>query len=457
MRKLLIVDDDPGVLRALKWSLDSYDLVTATDRASAVAAFDQHRPPVVALDMGLPPAVDDASEGLATLDAILAIEPSTKVIMVSGNEVRAHAVAAIDRGAADFYAKPIDENILSLIIKRAFHVFDLEAENRHLKDAQDRSFHGIIASCEAMRDLCRMIEKIARANAAILLNGESGTGKELVARALHRLSRCPDGPFVAINCAAIPENLLESELFGHEKGAFTGADRQVKGKIELADGGTLFLDEIGDMPLALQSKLLRVLQERQIERIGGRRPIAVDVRIVSATHQKLDELIPAGKFREDLYFRLAQISLKIPPLRERGDDIILLARHLIDRFAIEQSKKAPKLTADAATALLQHAWPGNVRELENRIQRAVIFEEGGAITARDLDLAEPGAAAPAEPPAEPLLLTTLHDARKQAERRAVLAAIDRADGNISEVAKLLDVSRPTVYTLMRQHGIQSTS
>ena len=449
----MIVDDDPGVRRTLKWSLGDYDLITAADRTSALSQFRKHRPAVVALDMGLPPAVDDASEGLAILDAILTLEPTTKVIVVSGNNERENALRAIARGAVDFYAKPIDEDVLSLIIQRAFLIFDLEAENRTLRDMTGQTFHGIITADRSMQELCRMIEKIATSKAAVLIGGESGTGKELAARALHRLSSRADASFTAINCAAIPEALLESELFGHEKGAFTGADRQVKGKIELADGGTLFLDEIGDMPLPLQSKLLRFLEERQIERIGGRSSIPVDVRIISATHQHLDEMIEEGRFREDLYYRLAQLNIHMPPLRDRGSDVVLIARHFIERFANEQGKKPPRLEQAAIDTLCTHDWPGNIRELENRLRRAVIFEEGGAIQAADLDLAQDSNAKPAGP----AVLTTLKLARERAEIDVITATLKATGGNISEAAKRLDISRPTLYSLIRQHGISNSS
>lgn len=449
----MIVDDDPGVRRTLKWSLDRYDLVTAADRTSAISQFTKHRPAVVALDMGLPPAVDDASEGLAILDAVLALEPTTKVIMVSGNGDRANALRAIARGAVDFYAKPIDEDVLALIIERAFHIYDLETENRQLRAATSGQFHGIITADRSMQELCRLIEKVAPSNVAVLIGGESGTGKELAARALHRLSPQAESAFTAINCAAIPENLLESELFGHEKGAFTGADRQVKGKIELADGGTLFLDEIGDMPLPLQAKLLRFLQERQIERIGGRVPIPVDVRVISATHQRLDEMIEDGSFRQDLYYRLAQLTIQIPPLRDRGEDVVLIARHLIEQFAVEHAKQPPRLGPDAMTVLLDHDWPGNIRELENRLRQAVILEENATITAADFDLARTAGS----PPSSKVKLTTLRQARERAERDVLTATLTTVDGNLSEAAKRLDISRPTIYNLMRQHGISNSS
>jgi len=453
MRKLLLVDDDPGILRGLKWSLEDYELITAGNRAEALALFREHRPNVVTLDLGLPPAVDDASEGLAALDAILALDPNTKVIVVSGNNDRTNAVVAVGRGAADFYHKPIDAEILSLLIARAFAVFDLEEENRRLREAGKDTPHGILTGNAAMQDVCLMLERVAASHANVLLIGESGTGKELAARALHRASERRDGPFIAINCAAIPEHLLESELFGHEKGAFTGADRQVKGKVELADGGTLLLDEIGDMPVSLQAKMLRFLQERQIERVGGRKVIQVDTRIVSATHQDLQELIRQGRFRDDLYFRLAQITITIPPLRERGDDAVLLARQFVERFAIEQKRKPPTLTTDAVDGIRRHSWPGNIRELENRVQRAVILANNEGLTAADLGLEATDQRAPSPDDAA----IPLRRAREHAEARAIEACLRRVQGNLTAAAKILEVSRPTLYTLMRQHGISPPS
>jgi len=453
MRKLLLVDDDPGILRGLKWSLEDYELITAGNRAEALALFREHRPNVVTLDLGLPPAVDDASEGLAALDAILALDPNTKVIVVSGNNDRTNAVVAVGRGAADFYQKPIDAEILSLLIARAFAVFDLEEENRRLREAGKDTPHGILTGNAAMQDVCLMLERVAASHANVLLIGESGTGKELAARALHRASERRDGPFIAINCAAIPEHLLESELFGHEKGAFTGADRQVKGKVELADGGTLLLDEIGDMPVSLQAKMLRFLQERQIERVGGRKVIQVDTRIVSATHQDLQELIRQGRFRDDLYFRLAQITIAIPPLRERGDDAVLLARQFVERFAIEQKRKPPTLTTDAVDGIRRYTWPGNIRELENRVQRAVILANNEGLTAADLGLEATDQRAPLPDDAA----IPLRRAREHAEARAIEACLRRVQGNLTAAAKILEVSRPTLYTLMRQHGISPPS
>ena len=442
MRKLLLVDDDPGILRALRWAFGEYELLTAQDRHDALEQVRRHKPAVVTLDLGLPPAVDDASEGLAALDEILTLAPTTKVIVVTGQEDRGNAVAAVGRGALDFYSKPVDAEILGLIVARAFHVHELEAENRRLRAGPAALTHGILTAHAGMQALCRTIEKIATAHASVLITGESGTGKELVARALHASSGRRDGIFVAINCAAIPENLLESELFGFEKGAFTGAIRQTRGKIELADGGTLFLDEIGDMPPALQAKLLRFLQERQVERLGGRGLIPVDVRVLSATHRDLPQLIKVGSFREDLYYRLAQLTVAIPPLRDRGDDAILIARHLAERFAVEQKRRAPRFAHDAMAAISRHAWPGNVRELENRIQRAVILNEDGEIGACDLDLLHASEAA----------VMSLRAARELAERQVVAAVLRQTSGNLTAAAKILEISRPTLYTLLRQHG-----
>ncbi|HSG33129.1 MAG TPA: PEP-CTERM-box response regulator transcription factor, partial [Sphingomonadaceae bacterium] len=416
---LLAIDDDLGIQRSLKWCFDDYEVMTAGDRSSAVKVMEELRPAVVTLDLGLPPAVDDATEGLATLKAILAIEPTTKVIVVSGNEDHANAVRAIAEGAYDFYSKPIDEEVLQLIIRRAFHVYELEAENRALRTGSSDD-HGILTASENMQSVCNMVEKIAPTDAAVLLLGESGTGKELLAKALHKRGGRADGPFIAINCAAIPENLLESELFGHEKGAFTGAIKSLKGKIELAHGGTLFLDEIGDMPPSLQGKLLRFLQEREIERIGGREIIPVDVRVVSATHRNLRKLIDDGSFREDLFYRIAEIVVDIPPLRDRGDDAVLLAQHFAIRIATQMQTPAVKLTADAADAIRAYKWRGNVRELENRVKRAVIMANRSVVNAADLDLpsATPRGQGSDSAPAE---LISLRDAREQAERQAIMA------------------------------------
>jgi two-component system, NtrC family, response regulator len=449
--KLLVVDDDRGILQALKWSFDSYDLVTASDRSEAVAAMRRHSPKVVTLDLGLPPHVDDPREGLATLKEILTIAPTTKIIVVSGNDERQNAVEAIGLGAWDFYSKPIDADTLSLIVSRAFHVHALEEENRRLRLRSRGGLESLITSNPRMLEICRTIEKVAPADVSVLLQGESGTGKEIVANAIHGLSRRSEGPFIPINCGAIPETLLESELFGYEKGAFTGALRQTKGKIELAAGGTLFLDEIGDMPAALQVKLLRFLQERRVDRLGSRTSIDVDVRIICATHQDLQRQIAEGRFREDLFYRISGIPIVIPPLRERGEDAVLIARHLIERFATEQGRRPPLLGEDASHAIRRHSWRGNVRELENRVRRAIILSAGPDLRANDLDLGNDEPDAPHNAPSGQV--TSLREAREQAERLVVQNALNQAQGNLSAAARLLEVSRPTLYALLRQHRL----
>ena len=444
-QNLLLVDDDPAILRMLRWSFESYQVHTASNRTEALRQVAETRPPVVTLDLGLPPMPDDAVEGLATLEQILSTAPDTKVIVVTGNEDRANAVKAIGLGAYDFYQKPIDAEILSLIVDRAFKVWELEAENRRLKQTGDETFFGITTASEPMQRVCRSIEKVAPTDASVLLLGESGTGKELLARAIHNLSDRKNAPFVAINCGAIPEALLESELFGHEKGAFTGAIRQVKGKIELAQRGTLFLDEIGDMPMSLQVKLLRFLQERVIERIGGRDQIAVDVRIICATNRNLHERIADGQFREDLFYRISEISIDIPPLRARGDDSVVLACHFVEKYGRSDNKRKLKLSAEALAALREYHWPGNVRELENRVKRAVILAESSLIGAADLDL---------QPTEVANTIPTLREAREKAERSILLDALNNAEGNLSVAAKMLGVSRPTIYSLLKQLNVK---
>ncbi|TRW14118.1 PEP-CTERM-box response regulator transcription factor [Glacieibacterium frigidum] len=446
-RKLLVVEDDEGLQRQLRWSYEDYEVIVAGDRTAAMEAMRTYAPAVVTLDLGLPPDPDGVSEGFATLTEILRHAPATKVIVASGHGARDSAIRAIAGGAFDFYAKPVDIDELGLIVRRAFHVYDLEAENRRLSDAvgpQD-VLGGIVTGAPEMLKVARMIERVATADVSVMLLGASGTGKELLARGLHNASLRKAKPFIAINCAAIPENLLESELFGYEKGAFTGAAKTTEGKIELAEGGTLFLDEVGDIPLPLQVKLLRFLQERVIERIGGRRPIPVDVRIVCATHQDLDAMIASTRFREDLYYRLAEIVVRIPSLSERPGDATLLAHHFLAKFSRDHGRPFKGFTPAAIAAMTDWHWPGNVRELENRLKRAVIMAEGIRLDAADLDLGgkEDGAAA-----------LNLKTAREQADRRAIRLAMARTEGNISSTAKLLGVSRPTLYDLLKQYGLE---
>ncbi|MBX9814688.1 MAG: sigma-54-dependent Fis family transcriptional regulator [Proteobacteria bacterium SG_bin5] len=444
MKKLLIVEDDLGLQRQLRWAYEGYEVLTAADRAGAIEALRAHEPAVVTLDLGLPPDPDGVTEGFATLADILRLKPDTKVIVASGHGARDSALRAIAEGAWDFYHKPIDIDALGLIVARAFHVHALEAENRRLATSAPAGVGGIITASEAMHKVLRTVERVAAADVSVMLLGASGTGKELLARALHDGSR-RKGAFVAINCAAIPETLLESELFGHEKGAFTGAVKTTEGKIEAAQGGTLFLDEVGDIPLPLQVKLLRFLQERVIERIGGRKAIPVDTRIVCATHRDLEAMVAAETFREDLYYRLAEIVVRIPSLAERPGDALLLARHFIAKYAKAMGSAVNGLAPDAAAAIEAWRWPGNVRELENRVKRAVIMAEGKKVTAADLDLAAPEAA-------EPLNLKAVREA---ADRAAIAQALARASGNISNTAKLLGISRPTLYDLLKSYDIHA--
>jgi two-component system NtrC family response regulator len=445
-QKILLVEDDPGLQKQLKWSLSDFELVMATDRDGAIAQLRRHEPPVVLLDLGLPPDVDGATEGLAALQQILSLSPTTKVIVVTGNLDRSNAVKAIHLGAYDFFQKPFDPDVLTLMISRALHLHALEAENRMLAAKQQGSaLQGLITSSEPMLKICRTIEKVAPANATVLLLGESGTGKEVLARGVHELSPRVGKRFVAINCAAIPDTLLESELFGYEKGAFTGAAKQTIGRIEYASEGTLFLDEIGDLPMPLQAKFLRFLQERVIERLGGRGEIPVDVRVVCATHRDLAGMIREGSFREDLYYRLSEITVKIPPLRDRPGDAILLAQAFLERNAREMGRHIRGFTADALSALEAHAWPGNVREMENMIKRATIMADGTQITAADLGL-DPGAVDP-----QPF---NLRQAREIAERQAVSRALAHTDGSIAQAAELLGITRPTLYDLMAKTGLK---
>lgn len=452
MEKLLIVEDDPGLQKQLKWAYEDFEVIIAGDRETAINMLRAEEPDVVTLDLGLPPDPDGTTEGFATMDAILSLKPDTKIIVASGHGEKDSALRAIASGAWDFYQKPVDIDELGLIVRRAFHVRKLEMENSTLSAKQDDSHQvlgQIITGAPEMLKVAQMIERVSNTNASVMLLGASGTGKELLARGLHDSSDRREQAFVAINCAAIPENLLESELFGHEKGAFTGAIKTTEGKIEQANGGTLFLDEVGDIPLPLQVKLLRFIQERVIERIGGRKAIAVDTRIVCATHQNLDEMIADNSFREDLYYRLAEIVIKIPALSERSGDASLLARHFQKKFAEEINPAVKGIAPDALAALEAWNWPGNVRELENRIKRAVIMADGKLIAAKDLDLEA------SENDSVDLL--NLKAARELADRAAIIRAISQTDGNISNAAKLLGISRPTLYDLLKQYNLQQAS
>ena len=448
--RLLVVEDDPGLQAQLKWAYEDFEVTIAGDRASALAALRAEEPAVVTLDLGLPPDPDGTSEGFAVLDEIMALKPDAKVIVASGHGARESALQAIARGAYDFYQKPVDIDELGLIVRRALHLAQIEKENRTLASRSgkdDRVLGRMITAAPEMVKVARTIERVANTNVSVMLLGASGTGKELLARGLREASGRANGAFVAINCAAIPENLLESELFGHEKGAFTGAVKTTEGKIEQAHGGTLFLDEVGDIPLPLQVKLLRFLQERVIERIGSRSSIAVDTRIVCATHQNLEAMITEGRFREDLFYRLAEIVIKIPSLKERPGDAVLLAKAFLARFAKEMNPQVKGFAADALAAIDAWPWPGNVRELENRVKRAVIMADGKLVGAADLDLAGPG-----EDEGQVL---NLKSAREAADRKVIRHALARSEGNISGTAKLLGISRPTLYDLLKQYDLHA--
>ena len=445
VQPLLLVEDDPGVRSQLRWALDEFDVQVAEDRQTALAVFAELRPPVVVLDLGLPPDPNGASEGLAALEEILTTQPSTKVIVSSGNEERLNAVEAVRLGAYDFYPKPVDVEILRLIIDRAVRLYQLEEDHLELSQAKEEGpLNGVIGVSPQMLKVCDAIRRIATSDVSVLLTGESGTGKEVLARALHEASMRASEPFIAINCAAIPENLLESELFGHEKGAFTGAVRRTIGKIEQAQGGTLLLDEIGDMPLPLQAKLLRFLQERLIERVGGREQIELDVRVISATNQDLKTLIEAGDFREDLYYRLEEVGVHIPALREREGDAVLLAKFFLQRFSEPLKKSFRGITKEGLAAIAAYDWPGNVRELENRMKRAMVLAEGKYIGAEDLDIDLQTSATQ---------VPTLRQAREAAEHDAIVRALKMSQKNLTAAAKVLGVSRPTLYDLMKTHNL----
>ena len=446
-RKLLVIEDDPGLQTQLRWCFENYEVLIAGDRETALTEMDRHQPSVVTLDLGLPPDADGTSEGFRLLEEILLKAPHTKVIVVTGNNDREHATRSVAMGAYDFFYKPIDADMLELIVNRAYQLYQLEEENRRLSMKQTESpLEGVITGSDAMLQVCRTVEKVAPTDATVLVLGESGTGKELLAKSLHGLSSRGGKRFVAINCAAIPENLLESELFGYEKGAFTGAAKQTPGKIETAAGGTLFLDEVGDMPAPLQAKLLRFLQERVVERVGGRKEIPVDVRVICATHKDLHELIRSGGFREDLYYRISEVSITIPSLSDREGDALLLARVFLERISKQQGKKGNRFSKDAMAAIENYAWPGNVRELENRVKRAVIMAEHQQISARDLELGGSSA--------QELATFNLREIRDRTDRQAVTRALNHVRGKVSLAADLLGVSRPTMYDLLRKFDIK---
>ena len=455
--KVLVVEDDPGLQSQLKWCFGDARVFLANDFESASGMLKEHNPQVVTLDLGLPPDPGGVSVGFSILDHIVENFKNTKVIVITGQEDRENAIKAVSCGAYDFFNKPVDSKTLALVAERAFHLNQIEEENRQLKQGQSSSpLNGLITASENMLSICEMVEKVAPSDLSVLILGESGTGKEVIARAVHDLSAHSEGKFVAINCAAIPENLLESELFGHEKGSFTGATKQKLGKIEVAAGGTLFLDEIGDMPIELQAKMLRFLQERVIERVGGTKEIAVDTRVVCATHQPIQQMIDAQHFREDLYFRLSDITIDLPALRDREDDIVLLAQVFLERYSEQQNKRFKGISTAAEKALLAYECKGNVRELEKIIRRAVIMAEGPILQSADLHIPLPKTISTGdglideEIDSEDLNLNVI---RARVERKAILQALKRVDGNLSKAAKVLDVTRPTLYSLIERLGI----
>jgi two-component system NtrC family response regulator len=444
--RLLVVDDDEDLRTQMRWALDDeYEVTLASDRQEAVAAVEEGGPALVTLDLGLPPHPGGVEEGFAALEAIHSLGTAAKVVVITGREDRAHALRAVEQGAYDYFVKPVDMDELRIVLRRALQLQALEAENRELKRRTDPAgFEGMLGASPRMEEVFASIRKVATVDAPVLIVGESGTGKELAAQAIHRLGARGEGPFVPINCGAIPEALLESELFGHEKGAFTGAHAQRKGRIETANGGTLFLDEIGELPTALQVKLLRFLQDQQVERLGGRSPISVDVRVITATNADLAQLQAEGRFREDLYYRIGVVTIALPPLRDREDDVVLIADTLLRGLAAEMGRKLTGFSRDALRAMRAHAWPGNVRELDNRVRRAAVMAEGELISAADLELK--GAAATRRP--------GLREMRAGLEKEAVESALRRNRGNVSRTAAELGISRPTLYGLISRFGIE---
>jgi two-component system NtrC family response regulator len=444
-RSLLIVEDDQGLQSQMRWALsDDFKVHIAADRAQAMEIMTLHEPHLVVLDLGLPPDPGGATEGLAILERIVTDYPRTKTIVASGHGDRAAARMAVSAGAYDFFSKPVDIDELKLILDRAWHLHELEEDNWRLASARG-PLDGIIAGSPAMLQISRMVEQVAPTDVGVLILGESGTGKEMIARAVHTLSPRAKGPFIALNCAAIPENLLESELFGYERGAFTGAVKQTLGKVEQAKGGTLFLDEIGDMPLMLQAKMLRFLQGRTFQRLGGQSDIVADVRIVSASNRDLAGMTAQGAFREDLYFRLNEVSINVPPLRERSGDAAMIAHVFLQRFAQIYKKGARTFSPSALAAIVNWRWPGNVRELENRVKRAVVLAQSSKITVADLDLADGN---------EAQSLVTLRHARRKAEREVIERALATSNNNVSQAAKILGISRPTLYSLLQDYDIK---
>ncbi|MDC0661932.1 PEP-CTERM-box response regulator transcription factor [Marinobacter sp. SS21] len=450
-KRLLIVEDDPGLQSQMRWCFsDDLEVTVADSRDSALAALRRLEPDVVTLDLGLPPDPGGATEGFALLEDILRLSPNTKVIVVTGREDKENAVKAIGMGACDFYQKPLDADILTFVVNRALRLAELERENQELSQRTNgTSIKGIVASSPQMLTICRTIEKVAPTDVTTLISGETGTGKELLARALHDLSHRADKPFAAINCAAIPETLLESELFGYEKGAFTGATQSKKGKIESANGGTLFLDEIGDMPMPLQAKLLRFLQERVIDRVGSINPIPVDVRVVCATHRDVRGLIDAGDFREDLYYRISEITLDVPSLRDRDGDALVIAQSLLKSLGKQMDRPTLSFSDDAVGAINSYGWPGNVREMINKVKRATIMAEGKRVTASDLELES------ASNPLDNQL--NLRQVREAAERQAIMQALQSSNFNMAQAARLLGVTRPTLYNLTDKYKIESSA
>lgn len=450
-RRLLIVEDDPGLQSQMRWCFsEDLEVSVAADRESALAALRRTEPDVITLDLGLPPDPGGASEGFLLLEEILRLAPMTKIIVVTGREDKENAVKAIGMGASDFYQKPLDADILTFVVNRAFRLAELERDNRELaRQRNGTSIKGIVAASPQMLSICRTLEKVAPTDVTTLITGETGTGKELLARALHDLSHRAEKPFAAINCAAIPENLLESELFGFEKGSFTGATQSKKGKIENANGGTLFLDEIGDMPMPLQAKLLRFLQERMVDRVGSVKPVAVDVRVVCATHRDVQELITEGTFREDLYYRISEITLDVPALRDREGDALVIAQSLLQSLGKQMDRPNLAFTEDAIKGIKSYPWPGNVREMINKVKRATIMADGKRVTAADLQLN-----CDLDAPESQL---NLRQVRENAERAAIIQALQSCNFNMAQASRLLGITRPTLYNLTDKYRIETSS